>query len=318
MFNDSSQLRIIFAGTPEFAAQHLAVLKSAGHQLVGILTQPDRPAGRGKKLLASPVKQLALQYGLPLWQPSTLRDEALQEKLATLKPDIMIVVAYGLIVPPILLALPQFGCLNVHASLLPRWRGAAPIQRAILAGDAETGITLMRMEAGLDSGPILQQVTCPITEQTTTAELLRKLAQLGSTSLLQLLPRLAQQQVTAQPQPTTGITYADKIDKREAALDWQLPAIELARAVRAFIPWPLSYFELQGQRIKIWQAVACSQPVAALPKTILAADRQGIRVATGMGSLLLQQLQLPGKRPVSAHELLNAYRHWFSLGSTLI
>lgn len=313
----SSSLRIIFAGTPEFAAQHLAALCTAGHQLVGVLTQPDRAAGRGKQLSSSPVKRLALQYGLPLWQPLTLRSATLQQQLATLQADLMVVVAYGLILPSALLTLPRLGCINVHASLLPRWRGAAPIQRAILAGDACSGITLMQMEAGLDSGPILQQISCPITAQTTSASLLQQLATLGSSALVELLPWLAQGQVVAQPQEPAGITYANKISKPEGALDWHRSAVELARAVRAFNPWPLTYFEVAGEPIKVWQAEAEPLPVAAAPKTIVAVDQQGIQVATAEGSLLLQRLQLAGKRPIAAHDLFNAHRHWFTVGSPL-
>lgn len=311
----ASSLRIIFAGTPEFAAQHLAALCTAGHQLVGVLTQPDRASGRGKQLSASPVKQLALQYGLPLWQPPTLRSATLQQQLATLQADLMVVVAYGLILPSAILTLPRLGCINVHASLLPRWRGAAPIQRAILAGDVCSGITLMQMEAGLDSGPILQQISCPITAQTTSASLLQQLATLGASALVELLPLLAQGQVVAQPQEQAGITYAEKISKQEGALDWHRPAVALARAVRAFNPWPLAYCEVAGQRITVWQAEALSHRVVAAPKTIIAVDPRGIQVATAEGSLLLQRLQLAGKRPISAHDLFNAHRHWFTVGS---
>jgi methionyl-tRNA formyltransferase len=313
----SPSLRIIFAGTPEFAAQHLAALYGAGHQLVGVLTQPDRASGRGKQLGSSSVKRLALQYGLPLWQPITLRSTTLQQQLAALQADLMVVVAYGLILPSTLLTLPRLGCLNVHASLLPRWRGAAPIQRAILAGDACSGITLMQMDAGLDSGPILHQISCPITDQTTSAALLQQLATLGASALVEILPLLAHGQVVAQLQEHSGITYAAKISKQEGALDWNRPAAELARAVRAFNPWPLTYFEVAGEPIKVWQATAVPLPVAAAPRTVIAADQQGIQVATAEGSLLLQRLQLAGKRPISAHDLFNAHHQWFTVGSPL-
>jgi len=309
-------LRIIFAGTPEFAATHLQALIDSEHQLIGVYTQPDRPAGRGKKLQASPVKHLAEAAAIPVYQPASLRDTGAQQALAQLHADLLVVVAYGLILPQAVLDTPRLGCLNVHASLLPRWRGAAPIQRAIQAGDRETGITIMQMDAGLDTGPMLATATCGIDRQTTAASLHDRLAELGPPLLLQVLADLEACQRQAQPQDNQLATYADKILKSEAELDWRQSAQTLDRAIRAFNPFPVCFSKLGGERVKVWQARpddSGSDPAVAAG-TILQADREGILVSCGDGRLLVQQLQLPGGKQLAAEQVLNARGELFAPG----
>ncbi|TXS94287.1 methionyl-tRNA formyltransferase [Parahaliea maris] len=308
-------MRLIFAGTPEFAALHLDALLDSPHEVVAVYTQPDRPAGRGKKLQASPVKQRAEQAGLPVLQPVSLRDADAQQTLAELDADVMIVVAYGLILPQAVLDAPRLGCLNVHASLLPRWRGAAPIQRAIEAGDRETGVTIMQMDAGLDTGAMLATARCTISDETTAASLHDELAALGAPCLLRVLGDLPAYQAGAQVQDDSLANYASKILKPEALLDWQLPAHVLDRRVRAFNPFPVCFSEIGGQRCKIWRARARGSHHNAVPGTILQSDREGIRVACGEGSLCLRVLQLPGGKALEAESLLNARGELFAPGA---
>ena len=311
-------MRLIFAGTPEFAQVALAALHAAGHDIVLVLTQPDRPAGRGMKLQPSPVKQWALERGVPVAQPRSLRLDgkypedaaAARETLLAAKADAMIVAAYGLILPQWVLDLPPKGCLNIHASLLPRWRGAAPIHRAIEAGDSQTGITIMQMDAGLDTGDMLLVLPCSIASNDSTALLHDRLAELGGQAIVLALATL--DMLPRQPQPAEGITYAHKIDKAEAALDWGLSAEVLALRIRAFDPFPgmtVPLATVSGvETLKLWQAAA--EPVdqaakqAAQPGTVLSADASGVRVACGEGQLCLTQLQRPGGKRLGAADFL--------------
>ncbi len=292
-------MKIVFAGTPEFAARALAALYEAGHDIPLVLTQPDRPAGRGMTLQASPVKQLALSRGSEVFQPLSLKDEAAQEKLRLLAPDVMVVAAYGLILPQTVLDIPHHGCLNIHASLLPRWRGAAPIHRAILAGDAESGVCIMQMEAGLDTGPVLLSASTPITEQDTSQTLHDKLAVQGAQLIVSALQRLP---LPAVAQPELGVTYAAKLDKSEAPLDWRRPAAELDRQIRAFTPFPGTTAVLDGVPLKVWAARPRSDSGA--PGTVLVADKHGILVACGSGSLLLTELQKAGGKRLPVAQFL--------------
>lgn len=292
-------MKIVFAGTPEFAARALAALYEAGHDIPLVLTQPDRPAGRGMTLQASPVKQLALSRGSEVFQPLTLKDEVAQEKLRLLAPDVMVVAAYGLILPQAVLDIPRHGCLNIHASLLPRWRGAAPIHRAILAGDAESGVCIMQMEAGLDTGPVLLSDSTPITAQDTSQTLHDKLAVQGAQLIVSALQRLP---LPAVAQPEAGVTYAAKLDKSEAPLDWRRPAAELDRQIRAFTPFPGTTAVLDGAPLKVWAALPRSE--SGVPGTVLAADKHGILVACGSGSLLLTELQKAGGKRLPVAQFL--------------
>ena len=304
-------LRLVFAGTPAFAVPCLATcLRTEGARVVAVCTQPDRPAGRGRTLTESPVKQAALAAGVPVLQPESMKPRAVQEQLAALAPDLLVVVAYGLILPRAVLALPRQGCWNVHASLLPRWRGAAPIQRALAAGDAETGVCLMRMEAGLDSGPVLLRATTPITVEDTGGSLHERLAQLGAHLLVQGLAQLRDGSLpVAQPQPAEGVTYAHKLDKAEALLDFGKPAVELARLVRAFDPWPVAEATIAGERVRLWRTLAL--PAAATrgvaPGAVVATAAEGIDLATGAGVLRVLELQRPGGRRMDARIYLNGH-----------
>ncbi|MDF7679844.1 methionyl-tRNA formyltransferase [Enterobacteriaceae bacterium ESL0689] len=313
----SHSLRIIFAGTPDFAARHLDALLSSDHQVVGVLTQPDRPAGRGKKLMSSPVKTLAEAHQLPLFQPVSLRQKENQQIITSLAADVMVVVAYGLILPEAVLKIPYQGCINVHGSLLPRWRGAAPIQRALWAGDTETGVTIMQMDAGLDTGNMLHKLAIPITAEDTSASLYNKLAELGPQGLLSTLDQIAQGTVHAEVQDETLTTYAEKLSKEEARIDWSLSAIQLERCIRAFNPWPMSWLEIDQQPVKVWQASAIATSTTAEPGTIIMAGKQGIEVATGDGILCLESLQPAGKKAMSSQDLLNSRREWFIPGNHL-
>ncbi|WP_033851663.1 methionyl-tRNA formyltransferase [Yersinia wautersii] len=314
----SDSLRIIFAGTPDFAARHLGALLSSQHKIVGVFTQPDRPAGRGNKLTPSPVKILAEHHGIPVFHPKSLRPEENQHLVADLKADIMVVVAYGLILPAAVLAMPRLGCINVHGSLLPRWRGAAPIQRSVWAGDEKTGITIMQMDIGLDTGAMLHKIECDIQPEDTSATLYDKLAQLGPQGLLITLQQLAAGTSLAEVQNETQATYAEKLSKEEAKLDWTLSATQLERCIRAFNPWPVSYFIVDEQPIKVWQAQVLPAGEDAEPGTIIHADKHGIQVATADGVLNITQLQPAGKKAMSAADLLNSRREWFIPGSQLV
>jgi methionyl-tRNA formyltransferase len=308
-------MRIVFAGTPEFATQHLQALLDAGREIVAVYTQPDRPAGRGQKLMPSPVKQLALQHGIAVYQPQTLRDPAAQAELAALTPDLMVVVAYGLILPQVVLDTPRLGCINSHASLLPRWRGAAPIQRAIEAGDASSGVTVMQMEAGLDTGPMLLKVTTTITAEDTGGSLHDRLAQLGSAAVVEAVGKLAAGELRGEVQDDSLATYAHKLNKDEARLDWSRPAVELERLVRAFNPWPICHSTLNGEPLKVLAAQLGEGKGA--PGTVLAADKSGLTVACGEGALRLTRLQLPGGKPLSFADLYNSRREQFAPGMVL-
>lgn len=298
-------MKIIFAGTPQFAASVLdALLKE--HQIVAVLTQPDRPAGRGMHLAASPVKQLALQHGLPVLQPSTLKTAEAQDAIAALDADVMVVAAYGLILPKAVLQLPLHGCLNIHASLLPRWRGAAPIQRAILAGDAETGITIMQMDEGLDTGDMLLRHACPIAENDIAQTLHDKLAVMGASSILEALQSLSENRLTPVRQDNDMACYAAKLLKSEAQIDWRQDAQQIERAVRAYNPAPGCHATLNGVAIKIWQASLRSADHRSEPGTVLAVDKTGISVACGKDTLHLQVLQRPGGKAQPAAQFLQA------------
>lgn len=302
--SESAALKILFAGTPEFAARHLDALISSHHNVVSVYTQPDRPAGRGKKLHASPVKQLAEAAGITVRQPQSLKTSDEQAELAAQGADIMVVVAYGLLLPQAVLDIPRLGCINVHASLLPRWRGAAPIQRAIEAGDRETGITIMQMEAGLDTGPMLLRSTCPIKADDTAGELHDRLAELGPPSLTQALDHLASTGLAAQTQDASHATYAAKLSKEEARIDWQQPAAEIARRIRAFNPFPVAFTELDGERLRIFAAEPSASGHVSPPGTLFV-DSDTLEVACGEGSLLrLREVQLPGKKTVAVDALL--------------
>ena len=312
----SDSLNIIFAGTPDFAARHLDALLSSSHKIVGVFTQPDRPAGRGNKLTASPVKQLAEQHGIPVFQPKSLRPEENQQLVAALQADAMVVVAYGLILPAAVLAMPRLGCINVHGSLLPKWRGAAPIQRSLWAGDAETGVTIMQMDVGLDTGDMLYKLACPIEADDTSASLYQKLAELGPQGMLTTLEQLASGHAQPEVQDEALVSYAEKLSKEEAKLDWMLSASQLERCIRAFNPWPVSYFTLEDQPIKVWKASVLPH-VAKQPGEIVQADKNGIQIATADGVLNIEELQPAGKKAMKAQDLLNSRREWFTPGNIL-
>ena len=311
----SQALRLVFAGTPEFAAEHLKALLASEHEIVAVYTQPDRPAGRGQKLMPSPVKQLALEHNIPVLQPPTLRDPAAQAELANLNADLMVVVAYGLILPQVVLDTPRLGCINSHASLLPRWRGAAPIQRAVQAGDAESGVTVMQMEAGLDTGPMLLKVSTAITSEDTGGSLHDRLAELGPPAVLQAIAGLAAGALLGEVQNNDLATYAHKLNKDEARLDWSRPAVELERLVRAFNPWPICHSTLNGEPLKVLAA----QPAEGhgKPGEILQASRDGLTVACGEGALRLTRLQLPGGKALNFSDLFNSRREQFAVGTVL-
>ncbi|WP_323981685.1 methionyl-tRNA formyltransferase [Aeromonas media] len=312
-----NKLKLIFAGTPDFAARHLAALLSSDHEVVAVYTQPDKPAGRGQKLTASPVKDLALAHDLPVYQPASLRNEEAQVELAALGADLMVVVAYGLILPKAVLDTPRLGCLNVHGSLLPRWRGAAPIQRAIWAGDAETGVTIMQMDVGLDTGAMIRKVSCTIASDETSASLYDKLAELGPQALVDTLNAMAAGDTAAEVQDDALANYAQKLSKEEARIDWSMEAVAIERCIRAFNPWPISWFEVADQTIKVWQAEVLDSDHGQPVGTLLKADKQGIDVATGKGVLRLLTLQPPGKKAMSVPDLLNSRRDWFEPGTQL-
>ena len=299
-------LKTVFAGTPEFAARALAALIESHHDVIAVYTQPDRPAGRGRKLRPSDVKALALEHGIDAYQPASLKPAEQQQALQALAPDIMVVAAYGLILPQAILDTPRLGCVNIHASLLPRWRGAAPIQRSILAGDNETGVTIMQMAAGLDTGAMLLKRSCPIEPDDTAQTLHDRLAELGAQAIVAALDGLQNGTLTAEPQDDTQACYAAKLTKSEALLDWTQPADMLARQVRAFNPWPVAHTRMGEEVLRIWRAVAVTPRHTAPPGTVITADKTGIVVAAGSGALSLQEVQLPGGRPLPVADVLNA------------
>lgn len=311
----TESLRIVFAGTPQFAAEHLKALLDSPHQIVAVYSQPDRPAGRGQKLAASPVKQLAVQHQIPVLQPQTLRDPAAQAELAALAPDLLVVVAYGLILPQAVLDTPRLGCINSHASLLPRWRGAAPIQRAIEAGDPESGVTVMQMEAGLDTGPMLLKVRTPIAADDTGGSLHDRLAGLGPQAVIEAIAGLAAGTLMGEVQDDSLATYAHKLNKDEARLDWTRPAVELQRLIRAFNPWPICHSTLNGEALKV-HAAELGEGSGA-PGTLVSADKQGLTVACGQGALRLTRLQLPGGKALDFRDLYNSRREQFAVGLVL-
>jgi methionyl-tRNA formyltransferase len=313
----TSPLKIIFAGTPEFAALHLQALLESDHKVLGVYTQPDRPAGRGNKLQASAVKALAVKHNLPVFQPASLKSTEAQADLKRLDADLMVVVAYGLLLPTAVLSAPRLGCINVHGSLLPKWRGAAPIQRAIWGGDAETGITIMQMDEGLDTGAMLYKSSIPIEKHDTSATLYAKLAILGPQVLLSTISQLTD--IEPEIQNHQVASYAKKLSKEEAYIDWQLDAVQLERNVRAFNPWPVCHFSLAGQQIKVWQAQVLNSDGGNKAKVgqIVRADKDGIAVQTSDGLLLLKSLQLPGKKPMASADILNGHGHLFNVGSVI-
>lgn len=328
---NSPPLRIVFAGTPEFAAAHLRALLDSRHRVIGVYTQPDRPVGRGKKYVPGPVKTLADEHQVPVFQPLTLKDPADQQGLAELQPDLMVVVAYGLILPPAVLAIPRLGCINVHASLLPRWRGAAPVQRAIEAGDEVSGVTIMEMEEGLDTGPMLAVSECAITQGETGGSLHDKLALIGPGLLLETIEQLAQGAAVPRIQDHTQAGYAPKLSKAEGAVDWAASALEIDRKVRAFNPFPVAYCMLEvklkdanrRERLRIWAGTALEQEDdtrpegAALPGSIIAVDENGILVTCGEGVYRIEEVQMPGRKRLPVSEILKSRAELFVAGVVL-
>ncbi|BFM09860.1 methionyl-tRNA formyltransferase [Simiduia litorea] len=317
-----SPLRVIFAGTPEFAAHHLQALLDSRHQVVAVFTQPDRPAGRGKKLQASPVKTLALSQNLPVHQPTHLKTPDDQALIEQYQADVMVVVAYGLLLPKAVLDLPRLGCINVHASLLPRWRGAAPIQRAIQAGDSETGVTIMQMDVGLDTGDMLAISRCPIGPTTTAAELHDTLWPIGCPALIDTLDQLANNAVKPVPQDHDKANYAHKLTKEEAQIDWRQPAANIDRLIRAFNPFPVAFTLLGEERVRLWQASLITETAAVAPGTIALAEQSGSKsrlvVACGEGQLALTSVQLPGKKALAIADLLAGNHAKFAEGIQFI
>jgi len=319
----SQSLRIIFAGTPDFAAKHLATLIDSQHQVVAVYCPPDKPAGRGKKLTACATKLLALQNNLTVEQPINFKEQEAQQQLASYNADVMVVVAYGLLLPEIILTTPKLGCINVHGSILPKWRGAAPIQRSLEAGDPETGVTLMQMDKGLDTGDMILTARCKITPSDTSASLYEKLANLGPSTLLETLLLMSTGKYPRIPQDDEASTYAAKLEKSEAELDWQLSAEQLDRKIRAYIPWPVAQFTFTDekaidQRIRVWQAslvaINCKNKVAG---TIISVDKHGVIVATKENAIRLEVLQLPGKKALAVSDILNGRADWFKVGQLI-
>ena len=310
----SQPLRIIFAGTPDFAATHLqGILEQGEHEVIAVYTQPDRPAGRGKATRPGPVKQLALRHSIAVVQPANFKDPADQEELRSLNADLMVVVAYGLLLPPAILQAPRLGCINVHGSLLPRWRGAAPIQRAIEAGDRESGIVIMQMDEGLDTGDMLLEARCTLSDTETGGSLHDKLADLGVPTLNRALNLIATQRIKATKQDDVNSCYARKIEKQELVIDWRQPATILERKIRAFNPFPVAYTTLSGERVKIWQARANDKN--GEPGTIISADKKSLLVACGEGSLSLQHIQLPGGKALDIPAVMNSKADQFRVGT---
>jgi methionyl-tRNA formyltransferase len=312
----TKSLRVIFAGTPDFAAKHLHALLASQHEVIAVYTQPDRPAGRGKKLTPSAVKTLALEHDIAVHQPSSLKDEDAQQVLAAHSADVMVVVAYGLLLPKAVLEMPRLGCINVHGSILPRWRGAAPIQRSIWAGDAETGVTIMQMDEGLDTGDMLHIDSLPIQSSDTSATLYDKLAERGPVSLIHVLDNI--DTISPEKQDDAVATYAKKLSKEEALIDWHSDAEQIERNIRAFNPWPVAWMKVNDQNIKVWSAeVVKDVPAQHSPGTIIQADKNGIVIATGTTALRILSLQIPGKKAMSAADVVNARKAWFEPGINL-
>lgn len=315
----SKALNIIFAGTPDFAAKHLEALIHSEHNVVAVYCPPDKPAGRGKKMMACATKLLALEHNLPVIQPVNFKAEEDQLHLASYKADVMVVVAYGLLLPEVILQTPRLGCINVHGSILPKWRGAAPIQRSLEAGDNITGVTIMQMDKGLDTGDMISTATCEITDEDTSATLYEKLAIAGPTALIDALALMSTESHTRTPQDNDLATYAAKLDKTEAELNWQEDALVLHRKIRAYNPWPVAqftYVEAESKkehRIRIWQAAVVKTEVTAPAGNIIAVDKKGITVATGTADLAiqLQVLQIPGKKALKVSDILNSKADWF-------
>jgi methionyl-tRNA formyltransferase len=319
----SQPLNIVFAGTPEFAAQHLQALINSKHRIVAVYCPPDKPAGRGKKLSECATKILALQHNIIVEQPANFKEQADQQILSDYNADVMVVVAYGLLLPQTILDAPRLGCINVHGSLLPKWRGAAPIQRSLEAGDLETGVTIMQMDKGLDTGDMILKSRCNITEQDTSATLYEKLAELGPTALVETLSKMATGDYQREPQQDELSSYAAKLDKAHAELNWQHDAVVLQRKIRAYIPWPVAQFTYtenqsdKEHRIRVWQASVVTSQAEHQPGRILSVGKEGIVVATGKDALRIEVLQIPGKKALSAADILNARANWFVVGQLI-
>jgi len=308
-------LRIIFAGTPDFAAKHLASLIESQHDVVAVYTKEDTPSGRGKKLQPSAVKTLALEHELPIVQPASLKTDEALKTLNEFDADLMVVVAYGLILPQAILDTPKLGCINVHGSLLPKWRGAAPIQRAIWAGDAQSGVTIMQMDKGLDTGAMLFKASLDIADDETSATLYDRLAELGPVALVEAIDLLSENNLPSEVQDEALATYAHKLSKEEAKIDWNDTAAHIERCIRAFNPWPVSYFQLNDMNVKVWQATATQQSVSETPGTVISADKKGIVIATTDGTITLLNLQFPGKKAMGINDILNSRKALFTPGT---
>ena len=301
-------MKLIFAGSPDFACPSLERLVNSHHTIAAVYTQPDRPAGRGRKLTPTAIKQLAQQYQLPICDPPSLKTNEAADALLALHADVMVVIAYGLLLPANILKIPRLGCVNLHPSLLPQWRGATPIQHTLLSGETTTGITIMQLDEGMDSGPILSQIPTAVLPTETAGELHLRLAHQGAEQLLETLNQLEQGSITPQPQDHQKATYTRKIQKADALIDWQQPAVELAHQVRAFNPWPIAYTHWQGHILRIWEAIAVDQYCDKPCGQLIAVSKDGIDINTGMGLLRVHTVQLPGKRPVDIQAFINAHQ----------